>query len=58
MEQEFKSRRLRGYPYRHNLNKTIMWWDTYGQNQFNSVTGGIWALIPDNEVVLLNKLKS
>jgi hypothetical protein len=47
-----KTRRLHGYPYRHNLHKAIVWWDTYGQSQFNSVTGGIWFLIPDEEIGL------
>ena len=46
------TRRIYGYPYRHSVSKAIMWWDTYGQNQFNSVTGGIWVLIPDSEVGL------
>ena len=46
------TRRLHGYPYRHNIHKTIVWWDTYGESQFNSLTGGIWFLIPDNEIGL------
>lgn len=50
--QQLKSRRLHGYPYRHNLHKSIVWWDTYGEDKFNSVTGGIWVLIPDKEVGL------
>lgn len=45
-------RRLQGYPYRHSLHKTIKWWDTYGEKQFNSVTGGIWFLITDEEIGL------
>lgn len=43
-----KERRLHGYLYKHNITGYVQRWDTYGQEQFNSVTGGVWELLDDN----------